>query len=331
MDRLERLVNLVAALLEAERPLTRAELRTRVGGYAADDDAFRRNFERDKDTLRQMGLPLEIVALDPDRAEEPNGYRIPRERYELPDPGLSEEELTALRIAASAVRLVGPWSDDASRRALRKLAAAATAGPGPGAGGGAPAAGAPAAVTPRLTELAGSDAVATAFGAVAERRRLRFGYHGQERLVDPWGLSYRSGHWYLSGLDHGRGEERLFRLDRVEGALHADGDASAFERPPGRAATPIPAWRLGDDPEVAARVLVDAGQVPWAVASAGEESVVERRPDGAVVVELAVTNRAALRSWLLGFLDHAELLGPRELRSDVEAWLDGIAGGGRPL
>ncbi|MHB1930229.1 MAG: helix-turn-helix transcriptional regulator, partial [Acidimicrobiales bacterium] len=310
MDRLERLVNLVAALLEADRPLTRAELRTRVGGYAADDDAFRRNFERDKDTLRQMGLPLETVALDPDQSDEPAAYRIPRERYELPDPGLTEEELTALRIAASAVRLDGPWADEASRRALRKLAAAGGPRADPGAQGGeatgAGTAEAPGgAIGPGLTELAGSDAVATAFGAVAERRRLRFAYHGQDRIVDPWGLSYRNGHWYLSGFDHGRGEERLFRLDRVGAAVRADEDAAAFERPPGRAAAPIPPWRLGDDPEVEVALLVDADQAPWAVASAGEEAVAERRGDGAVVVALRVTNRAALRSWAVGVLDHA--------------------------
>ena len=58
MDRLERLVNLVAALIDTRQPLTRAEIRERIEGYSADDDAFRRNFERDKDLLRQMGIPV---------------------------------------------------------------------------------------------------------------------------------------------------------------------------------------------------------------------------------------------------------------------------------
>jgi hypothetical protein len=83
VDRLERLVNLVAALLDSERPLTREELRTRVGGYAADDEAFRRNFERDKDALRRMGMPVVAEPLERDPGEEQVGYRVPRDRYEL--------------------------------------------------------------------------------------------------------------------------------------------------------------------------------------------------------------------------------------------------------
>ena len=58
MDRLERLVNLVVALLDTPRPLTREELRQRVGGYSDDNANFHRNFERDKDLLRQMGIPI---------------------------------------------------------------------------------------------------------------------------------------------------------------------------------------------------------------------------------------------------------------------------------
>jgi proteasome accessory factor B len=112
VDRLERLVNLVAALIDADRPLTREELRRRVGGYSDDPDAFRRNFERDKDVLRQMGMPLVTESLDDERSDDQAGYRIPRERYELPDPGLSEDELAALRLATSAVRLDESWGSD---------------------------------------------------------------------------------------------------------------------------------------------------------------------------------------------------------------------------
>ncbi len=65
MDRLERLVNLVVALLDTRRPLTREELRERVGGYTDDEDNFRRNFERDKDLLRQMGIPVVTEAARP--------------------------------------------------------------------------------------------------------------------------------------------------------------------------------------------------------------------------------------------------------------------------
>ena len=106
--------------LGQERSLSRQELRVRVGGYAEEDEAFRRNFERDKDLLRQMGIPLTVEPLDPARPDVGDGYRIPKERYALADPGLADDELAALRLAASAVALQG--GEDAATTALRKLA-----------------------------------------------------------------------------------------------------------------------------------------------------------------------------------------------------------------
>src|SRR5947209_3517004 len=123
MDRLERLVNLVAALIDTPRALTREDIRQRIDGYSEDPDAFRRNFERDKELLRQMGLPLVTEPLDPNHPDD-IGYRIPREEYELPDPGLDEHELTALRLASAAMQVDGDWGRDASVRALRKLGGA---------------------------------------------------------------------------------------------------------------------------------------------------------------------------------------------------------------
>ena len=40
-----------------------------------------------------------------------------------------------------------------------------------------------------------------------------------------------------------------------------------------------------------------------------------------------MTNRSAFRSFVLGFLDHAEVLGPSELRDDMVAWLERVATG----
>jgi proteasome accessory factor B len=318
MDRLERLVNLVAALIDTSHPLTRQQIHQRIDGYSDDPDSFRRNFERDKELLRQMGLPLATEALDVNHPEEV-GYRIPREQYELPDPGLDEHELAALRLASVAVQVEGSWGREATVRALRKLAGAAT---GAGAETGAPGDD-PEAVG--LAALPGGEAVAVAFGAIGERRRLTFSYRGEERVVDPWRLSFRRGQWYLAGLDHRRGEERLFRLDRVDGPLSVDGPPGSFARPPGGDAVPPPAWRIGDDDEMVAELLVDAQQARWALGALGEDSVRERGADGSVIFEVGVTNVGAFRSFVLGFLDHAELLGPPDLRAEMVAWLADLA------
>jgi proteasome accessory factor B len=318
VDRLERLVNLVAALLEADQPLTRHELRTRVGGYADDDDAFRRNFERDKDLLRQMGMPLVMEPVDPLQPEGLAGYRIPRERYELPDPGLAPDELAALHLAASAVAVEGAWGHSASTTALWKLAGSSA---GPDAGATITRAGPPRTVA----ELPGGERVAVLFAAVAARQRVRLVYRGTERDVDPWRLSYRNGQWYLAGFDHRRSEPRTYRLDRLGATPQVLGEPGAFARPTGAAGAPPPPWQLGDDEEASAELLVDAIQAEWAAAAVGESAVVERRPDGSVVLRVAVTNRDAFRSFVLGFLDHAEVLGPPAIRQDLVAWLEGLA------
>jgi len=94
VSRLERLINLTAALLNTERLLTADELHERVPGYADDRNTFRRAFERDKETLRDMGVPISMGLLDPD---DPNllGYRVRREEYYLPDPMLEPDEHAA--------------------------------------------------------------------------------------------------------------------------------------------------------------------------------------------------------------------------------------------
>lgn len=319
MDRLERLVNLVAALLDTSRPLSRSEIRQRVEGYSADDDAFRRNFERDKDLLRQMGFPVVTEAPDPAKPDE-IGYRIPREMYELPDPGLDESELAALRLAASAVQFEGDWGSDAVVRALRKLGGAVSDSP--------PASGNP--LVPEkaagLAALPSGETAAVVFAAVGERRQIRFRYRGEERLVDPWRLSFHRGHWYLSGLDHGRGGERQFRLDRIDGSVATSGPAGAFTRPREVRTAAPPPWRLGDETEQTAGLLVDADQAVWARRALGDDTISEERADGSVVFEVGVTNLEAFRGFVLGYLEHAEILAPESLRDDMIRWLTDMAG-----
>src|SRR5918994_6959389 len=107
--KLERLLNLTALLLATPRPLTAQEIRERLDAYPDDLAAFRRAFERDKDALRAMGFPLEVAEV-PGTAHPVDGYRIPKDRYYLRDPGLTPEELAALRLASTVVRLEGVGS-----------------------------------------------------------------------------------------------------------------------------------------------------------------------------------------------------------------------------
>jgi proteasome accessory factor B len=307
-DKLERLLNLTAALLETRLPLTAEEIRARVPGYPGPDErdeTFRRAFERDKDDLREMGIPLNTEPV-PGRIPEIDGYRIPKEEYYLRDPGFEPDELAALHLAASAVQLEGM----PALGGLLKL--------GGVVGSDAPDLGFDVAVPadPNLAAL---------FGAAADNRSVRLTYNGNERVLDPYRLDYQRGHWYLTAFDHLRSEERSYRLDRIEGAVEPV-VGSTFERPatavPGARAEP---WQLGEGEVVRARLRIDGPQASWAVHHLGDSATVEHEEDGSVVVELPVTNRVALRSFVLGFLDHAELLSPEDLRAEMIAWLEQVA------
>ena len=310
-DKLERLLNLTAALLETTRPLTAGEIREKVAGYPDGDIAFRRAFERDKDDLREMGVPLVLQEVIHTELPE-QGYRIPKDQYYIRDPGLEPDELAALHLAASTVRLDGVE----------------------GAGGLWKLGGVPLSTKARnrlvgdvgeVAALPADERLVQLFAAVAERQSATFDYRGNRRTVDPYRLDFQRGRWYLTGFDHLRGEERNFRLDRIDGEVTL-GRANAFTRPetgvPGARVEP---WQLGEGEAVHGRVLVDADQAAVAIAEVGDDAVVERRDDGSVVLELAVTNRDGFRSFVLGFLDHAEVLAPTELRDDVVAWLEVLA------
>ncbi|MET0489522.1 MAG: WYL domain-containing protein [Acidimicrobiales bacterium] len=307
VDKLERLMNLVAVLLDTMRPLSADELRELVGGYPEGGPTFHRAFERDKEDLREMGVPLVVQPLpgvDPPR----DGYRILRDEYYLPDPGLEADELAALHLAVSTVQ-VGPTDDEA----LWKLGGVIGAdGLGASPGGGGPVASQP--TDARLLLL---------FGAVSERRRVRLTHGDVERLVDPYRLDFRRGRWYVTGLDHEREDLRSYRLDRIEGDVTTEGPGKAFERPDDvQSGAERQPWELGDDEPVEARVLVDADQAGYAVHLTGEAAVAERHDDGSVELALPVSNPTAFRSFVLTFLEHAEVLSPDELRDDLVTWLE---------
>src|SRR3712207_319748 len=102
MRRIERLINLIAALLETSQPMTADEIRREIAGYDSESlDAFRRAFERDKADLRAMGIPIEMRPVD--SLSDVEGYVIPKSLYYLPQLDLEPDELAALRLAAESI------------------------------------------------------------------------------------------------------------------------------------------------------------------------------------------------------------------------------------
>jgi proteasome accessory factor B len=198
----ERLLGLVVCLLSTKRYLTAEQIRAAVPGYPEQDDLFKRMFERDKEDLRDLGVPLETGVNHP--FDEDPGYRIRQQAYQLPELRLEADEAAVLGLAARVWRraeLAG-----AAAGALLKLRAAGIdAGLDGGDDENSP-------VAPGIEPHLG--APEPAFGplweAVRDRRPVTFSYRAagrsdpQRRELEPWGVVNRHGRWYVREMVRGR-------------------------------------------------------------------------------------------------------------------------------
>jgi proteasome accessory factor B len=317
MHPLERLLNLVALLLEARRPRTFEEIRRLIPAYQqADVASAKRMFERDKDVLREVGIPVEVEATDVWEVE--HGYRIPKDRYYLPEVSFTPDEVWALFAASHA-----PGEDGEAELAFWKLSSGVD--------------------TTLLSAMAerpvapGVDASGPHLGAVADalsrRRAVRFRYRPSQgrvgqREVDPYSLVYRTGHWYLVGLDRTKSEIRSYRLSRIAGPVKEIGAAS--NPPEGFDAAALlksGPWGLGE-PEANARVAFSPDVSWWAVPYTPGARALKTHPDGWVEAEVPASRTDSFLSWVLSFGPDIAVLSPRSLRGQVLRRLKALAADG---
>jgi proteasome accessory factor B len=288
----ERLMNLVLCLLYTRRPLPKSRIRQIVEAYhsATSDEAFDRMFERDKDELRELGIPLVTEDLNTIFDDEP-GYRIDRRDYALPELHFEPDELAVLGLASrtwAQASLAGPAAS-----ALRKLRASGIERDADALIG----------IEPRLRTV--EPAFDAAKNAVLDRVPVRFRYHtggldeSTERHVQPWGLAAWHGRWYLTAHDLDRGAPRVFRLSRIDGPVMSDGPAGSYEVPPDHNARDM------------IRTEVPGGQTRPAVVRVREGA-------GHVLRRRARTVGSVDSTWSLLDLDYA----------DADAFADELAGYG---
>jgi predicted DNA-binding transcriptional regulator YafY len=305
-DRVERLTNLLALLLETVEPMSLIQIAAELDGqYPAGEQARRASFERDKAALRSIGVPIETEIVAGGAYAGQTRYWIDRRAYELADLALDDDEVRALQVAVATVRT----GSSLGRDAIWKLGGAAR-----GEAVGLSAS------LPEQSELPVLRA------AVASRSVVHFGYRGAERTVDPWGLLLRGGFWYLLGFDHDRGERRTFRVDRFAADSIVTGQPGSFARPASfdpRDAFPADPKQITQDAAetIDAVVRIDAARATAIVRELGEHRVLAHRPDGGVDVAVPASNLEAFRSWLIGLLDHAVVVSPAHVRRDVMDWL----------
>jgi proteasome accessory factor B len=225
----ERLLGLVVCLLSSGRYLSAEQIRAAVPGYPEQDDLFKRMFERDKEDLRELGVPLETGVNHP--FDDDPGYRIRQQAYQLPELRLEADEAAVLGLAARVWRraeLAG-----AAAGALLKLRAAGIDS-GPDSDEHSPV---PEGIEPRLGTP--EPAFGPLWEAVRDRRPVTFSYLAagrsdpQRRELEPWGVVNRHGRWYVAGWDRGREAVRVFRLGRIAGPVKFSGPAGRVSAPEG--------------------------------------------------------------------------------------------------
>jgi proteasome accessory factor B len=222
-DKTERLLNLVFAMMSTRRAISRADIRDNVAGYedAHSDEAFERMFERDKDELRSMGLPIETVT---DTMGDTLGYRILPSDYAFGDLELSPDDLIVLGVAAQV------WDQAVlsapAQSALRKIEAKY----------GKSVVSPPAELSGLVRLQAHDVSLPILLRAAREKRVVKFNYQNRvglqsARSIEPWAVLCREGHWYCIGFDLDRQEQRTFKLPRIQGGVKLTAEAHTASRP----------------------------------------------------------------------------------------------------
>jgi proteasome accessory factor B len=318
----ERLVNLVILLLVARNYTTKEQIRALMEPYRlSSDEAFDRMFERDKDDLRALGIPLEVGFVDK-FFEDEQGYRIKRDAFELPSIDFTADEVAVLGLAARVWRHAGLAA--ATSDALVKLKAAGLSFDREQLDQ----------VQPTLA--AEEPAFEAMWQATVHRTPVEFDYSraGQRdattRHLQPWGVVTAQGRWYVAGLDTDRGEPRLFRLSRIASEVVPTGASDSYTVPEGTDLRALSESLAPRQPDRSAVVLARTGAANGLRRRAEVDTSDVTGPDGSPGWDRLVVpyvSESDFAGELLGYADAVVVESPGELRSSVRDRLVGILEG----
>jgi proteasome accessory factor B len=245
----ERILNLTICLLVSGRYLSKSRIREAVEGYHnLSDGAFERTFERDKDELRALGVPIEVGSYDPLFDDEP-GYRILASEFELPPIDLDAEEASVVGVAARVWQHASMAESTTS--AISKLRAA----------GIEPDASQLASLEPSVQ--ASEPAFEPLWTAVIQRTRVSFTYRdGDIRTLEPWGMTASKGRWYVIGWDVDRTAERMFKVSRIRDLPKRVSRPGAYAVPDNLDLRALARVLAPSDPTATATLAIRTGKAP---------------------------------------------------------------------
>ncbi len=205
-------------LLQVYRQLNAADIAERL-------EVSPRTVRRYITGLQDMGIPVEA-----DRGPA-GGYRL-RRGFKLPPLMLTNDEALVMVISLLAAQRLGLAAagpaiqgalakldrllPDTQRAQVQAMQDFVSLG-----------------LEPVSRDHANAETILAMTSAARDRTSIRLGYRAAsgdvtQRLVDPYGVAFQSGHWYVVTWDHFRDAIRTFRLDRV---LSMDVTNETFQRP----------------------------------------------------------------------------------------------------
>ncbi len=305
-DRVERLTNLLALLLETSEPLSLVEIAAELDGqYPATGRRATAGVR-----ARQAGAARSRCAdrhRDPRRRAVRRSDPVPDRSATSTNSPISTSKPTRCRRCRWPSPPCAPGRER-GRSAIWKLGGALDDEQPP--------------VSARVPDRPELPVIRA---AVASRSAITFVYRGTERHLDPWGLLLRGGFWYVVGHDHDRAEQRTFRVDRFDGGASAIVVGTARSvRTPCRLRSPV---GVPGRPEADRAVRpTRRSKPPCGSTRAGRRppcgnsvttGCVRRHDDGSIDVRVPADNLDAFRSWVLGLLEHAVVVDPPELRASI--------------
>ena len=322
--KLIRQLSLLALLLNRKFPVNWQAIRSNIPEYGGKENisekSFVRKFERDKKDLRDMGIPIETITSVDDFGNEYTGYVLKGDSYSLPELKLTKTERTTLNHAAQAILSLEEFPlRSFALSAQRKL------------------------IFDLIPEEEHNEHIlfhwseqkktvkkylAKLHDAIFRQKRITIVYYTiardstEKRMVDPYGLMFRQGIWYLVGHDHLREEQRVFRVERIKSLL-------ANARKPGSPDYEIPedftmkqymgreSWRLMEGEPVEVKVRFDADISPLILRCYQKKNGVVRDEDGGCTVTFLTTQLDALVRHIIGFKERAEIISPDSARTYI--------------
>lgn len=305
----ERLLNLFCALLDAYNPLSHQSINEKIEGYMhLERDASRRQFERDKKDLKELGINLRMQNVPGSDPVVP-GYYIDKKEYYLKDLSLTPEERVALNIFLGLFKA----GEESMEEALLKL--------------GGREAEVQTAFNPfGMIWIDYNADLPKIYSAINKKELMVFDYlteagEHNTRQLEPIHLYMHDGYWCLKGYDRDRQALRSFRIDRIQGKIKFE--ATGNFQPIKDVSTELMPWEYGSqdiEPNMA-KLLIDADNVDWAVQQIGPKAKKMKQPDGSAIFEFEVTSQLHFYRLVASFGEAVEVLGDAELREGFISYL----------